>query len=58
MALHEAAMKDDYFVSRKLGPNVDFWSVLHSCFRMIVVLITSSTGGKLCCQIIHADVAC
>jgi len=25
MALHDAAMKDEYFVSRKLGPNVDFW---------------------------------
>ena len=25
MALHDAALKDDYFVSRKLGPNVDFW---------------------------------
>ncbi|TFK33249.1 peroxysomal citrate synthase [Crucibulum laeve] len=25
MALHEAAMKDEYFVSRKLAPNVDFW---------------------------------
>lgn len=25
MALHEAAMKDDYFISRKLAPNVDFW---------------------------------
>lgn len=28
MALHDAAMKDDYFVSRKLAPNVDFWSGL------------------------------
>lgn len=27
MALHEAAMKDDYFISRKLAPNVDFWLV-------------------------------
>ncbi|KIK16126.1 hypothetical protein PISMIDRAFT_114004 [Pisolithus microcarpus 441] len=25
MALHDAALKDDYFVSRKLAPNVDFW---------------------------------
>ena len=23
--LHEVAMKDEYFVSRKLEPNVDFW---------------------------------
>lgn len=28
MALHDVAMKDDYFVSRKLAPNVDFWSGL------------------------------
>jgi len=28
MALHEAAMKDEYFIKRKLAPNVDFWSGL------------------------------
>ncbi|KJA19446.1 hypothetical protein HYPSUDRAFT_44191 [Hypholoma sublateritium FD-334 SS-4] len=28
MALHEAAMKDEYFVKRKLAPNVDFCSGL------------------------------
>jgi len=28
MRLHDLAMKDDYFVSRKLAPNVDFWSGL------------------------------
>ncbi|KAJ7678908.1 peroxysomal citrate synthase [Mycena polygramma] len=28
MALHDAAMKDTYFTSRKLAPNVDFWSGL------------------------------
>lgn len=28
MALHEAAMKDEYFTSRKLAPNVDFWWVV------------------------------
>lgn len=27
MALHDAAMKDEYFVKRKLAPNVDFWCV-------------------------------
>jgi len=27
IALHEAAMKDDYFIKRKLAPNVDFWYV-------------------------------
>lgn len=29
MALHDAALKDDYFVSRKLAPNVDFWRYAH-----------------------------
>lgn len=29
MALHDAALKDDYFVSRKLAPNVDFWRYDH-----------------------------
>jgi citrate synthase len=28
MALHDAAIKDEYFVKRKLAPNVDFWYVL------------------------------
>lgn len=28
MALHDIAIKDEYFVSRKLAPNVDFWSGL------------------------------
>ncbi|KAG7451258.1 peroxysomal citrate synthase [Guyanagaster necrorhizus] len=28
MTLHEAAMKDEYFIRRKLAPNVDFWSGL------------------------------
>ncbi|EIM90879.1 peroxysomal citrate synthase [Stereum hirsutum FP-91666 SS1] len=28
MALHDAAIKDEFFVKRKLAPNVDFWSGL------------------------------
>jgi citrate synthase len=28
IALHDIAIKDDYFVSRRLYPNVDFWSGL------------------------------
>ncbi|KZP25196.1 peroxysomal citrate synthase [Athelia psychrophila] len=28
MALHDAAMKDEFFTSRRLAPNVDFWSGL------------------------------
>ncbi|KAI0367804.1 peroxysomal citrate synthase [Pilatotrama ljubarskyi] len=33
MALHDAAMKDEYFVSRKLAPNVDFWYVRGLIYR-------------------------
>ncbi|KAJ2926934.1 hypothetical protein H1R20_g10171, partial [Candolleomyces eurysporus] len=29
MALHEAAMKDEYFTSRKLAPNVDFCGLIY-----------------------------
>lgn len=32
MALHDAAIKDEYFVERKLAPNVDFWYVLLPTF--------------------------
>lgn len=34
MALHEAAMKDEYFISRKLAPNVDFWCVSNLHVRL------------------------
>ena len=30
MALHDAAMRDEYFIKRKLAPNVDFWCVFAS----------------------------
>lgn len=30
MALHDAAMKDEYFIKRKLAPNVDFWYAVPS----------------------------
>lgn len=34
MALHDAALKDEYFIKRKLGPNVDFWYVIqHGTIR-------------------------
>ncbi|KAJ7928940.1 peroxysomal citrate synthase [Mycena leptocephala] len=29
MALHDAAMKDDYFIKRKLAPNVDFCGLIY-----------------------------
>ena len=28
MRLHDVAMNDEYFIKRKLAPNVDFWSGL------------------------------
>lgn len=31
MALHDAAIKDEYFVKRRLAPNVDFWYVCSFC---------------------------
>lgn len=45
MALHEAAMNDDYFISRKLAPNVDFWSV-NLLPAPLHVLTTLLLGGK------------
>lgn len=44
MALHKAAMKDDYFIKRKLAPNVDFWYVLQAFFWCVSKL-TPDTGG-------------
>lgn len=32
MALHDAAIKDEFFVKRKLAPNVDFWYVVTRLF--------------------------
>ncbi len=33
MALNDAAMRDEYFIKRKLAPNVDFWCVVLAwCF--------------------------
>ncbi|SJL09685.1 related to CIT2-citrate (si)-synthase, peroxisomal [Armillaria ostoyae] len=40
MALHEAAMKDEYFIKRKLAPNVDFW-------RCVIGLIYRAMGFPL-----------
>lgn len=32
MRLHDVAMNDEYFIKRKLAPNVDFWCVSLSLF--------------------------
>ena len=34
MALHDAAIRDEYFVKRRLAPNVDFWYV-PSCRTLV-----------------------
>ncbi|KAI3614889.1 peroxysomal citrate synthase [Moniliophthora roreri] len=52
MALHEAAMKDEYFIKRKLAPNVDFWSVssfigANTCAHMVCGLIYRAMGFPL-----------
>lgn len=48
MALHEAAMKDEYFIKRKLAPNVDFWYVFLLSFAVIRFdKNNSSIGGKI-----------
>jgi citrate synthase len=42
MALHDVAMKDEYFIKRKLAPNVDFWCVYfiltHYCHYLIALI--------------------
>ena len=44
MRLHEVAMNDEYFIKRKLAPNVDFWYVLRVYLTSAKSLI-SVTGG-------------
>lgn len=44
MALHAAAMKDEYFIKRKLAPNVDFWCV---CYFARLFLADDLVGGKV-----------
>ena len=46
MALHDAAIKDEYFVKRKLAPNVDFWYVLLPTF-LSQACSYPILGGKL-----------
>ena len=48
MALHDLALKDEYFIKRKLGPNVDFWYVIVHLPRVMcsVLNIMTRVGGK------------
>ena len=48
MALHDAAMKDEYFIKRKLATNVDFWYVLSPDYGVMTVAhqTRSFTGGE------------
>jgi citrate synthase len=46
MALHDAAIKDDFFVSRRLAPNVDFWSGL--IYRAMGTSSTATSCPRPC----------
>ena len=50
MRLHELAMKDEYFIKRKLAPNVDFWYVGFFLNVLCILsersLLSVDTGGK------------
>ena len=41
MALHDAAIKDEYFVKRRLAPNVDFWYVSPFVLLRVCSLLSS-----------------
>jgi hypothetical protein len=47
MALHDAAIKDEYFVKRQLAPNVDFWYVTVIPYSAAAEIFVSISGGKL-----------
>ena len=42
MRLHDVAMNDEYFIKRKLAPNVDFWWA----FPLCAILMTSSHQSR------------
>jgi citrate synthase len=46
MALHEAALKDEYFIKRRLAPNVDFWCVMIHTFVVTHEFTDWFAGGK------------
>lgn len=49
MALHDAAMKDEFFTSRKLAPNVDFWSgLIYRAMGALPFLATFTTALLIC----------
>jgi hypothetical protein len=41
MALHDAAIKDEFFVKRRLAPNVDFWYVSPFILLRVFSLLSS-----------------
>lgn len=50
MALHDAAMKDEYFIKRKLAPNVDFWYVRVALYHVYTQILRYSyilAGGEI-----------
>jgi len=47
IALHHAAMKDEYFIKRKLAPNVDFWFVPSVLYRSRIETTILHLGGDV-----------
>ncbi|KAF5367414.1 hypothetical protein D9758_003612 [Tetrapyrgos nigripes] len=45
MALHEAAMNDEYFIKRRLAPNVDFCETMFSTFVTVALFAAASLRG-------------
>ena len=46
MALHDAAMKDEYFVKRKLAPNVDFWWASSWILQHLELIVLFAGGTR------------
>ena len=44
--LEEIALNDDYFVKKKLYPNVDFWGFQNPCSQLFLLLL-ERLGGLL-----------
>ena len=57
MRLHDVAMNDEYFIKRKLAPNVDFWYVITSFYQWASVAEPSDLQEvRLLCITLPMDV--
>ncbi len=69
MECERIALEDDYFISRKLYPNVDFYTGLiyqsdgfsvqscSWCFSLFLAPADGSRSGKRCCSTLVAAIA-